>query len=82
MPEMAKITAEITPRECAEITIKDLSTEKVYDNWASLPIGSHVEIEVLGKEGWNIATTPSTSELMNWEVTGPLTVKVTGTRTA
>ena len=54
----------------------------VYDNEASLPIGSKVEIEVLGQEGWNIVTTPSTDDLMNWEVTGPLTVKVTGTRTA
>lgn len=79
---LAKISAVIEPPECAEISIKDLSTEAVYNNEASLPIGSHVEIEVLGQEGWNIATTPSISELMNWEVTGPLTVKVTGTRNA
>ena len=82
MPELAKITSEITPRECAEVTIKDLSTETVYDNWASLPIGSKVEIEVMRNDGWNIVTTPSDNDLMNWEVTGPLTVKVTGTRTA
>ena len=81
-PSLARISAEITPPECAEITIKDLSTETVYDNVASLPIGSIVEIEVLGKEGWNIVTTPSIDDLMNWEVSGPLTVKVTGTRTA
>lgn len=82
MPVMAKITAEITPRECAEITIKDLSTDTVYDNEASVPIGSIVEIEVLRQESWNIVTTPAIDELMNWEVTGPLVVKVTGTRNA
>lgn len=82
MSELAKISAEITPPECAEITIKDLSNMAVYDNEASLPIGSVVEIEVLVKEGWNIVTTPSIDDLMNWVVTGPLSVKVTGTRKA
>lgn len=82
IPALATISAEIEPPECAEITIKDLSTEAVYDNEASLPIGSRVEVEILGKEGWNIVSTPSISDLMNWEVTGPLTIKVTGTRTA
>lgn len=82
MPVLAKISAEITPPECAEISIKDLSNKAVYDNEASLPIGSVVEIEVLGKEGWNIVTTPSIDDLMNWVVTGPLSVKVTGTRNA
>lgn len=80
MPELATISAKIEPPECAEITIKDLSTKAVYDNEASLPIGTKVEIEVLGKEGWNLVTTPSTDDLMQWEVTGPLVVKVTGTR--
>ena len=82
MPALAKISAEIEPPECAVISIKDLSTEAVYDNEASLPIGSKVEVEILGQEGWNIVSTPSTSDLMEWEVTGPLTIKVTGTRTA
>ena len=82
IPSLARISAEITPPECAEITIKDLSTKAVYDNEASLPIGSKVEVEVLAKEGWNIVTTPSIDDLMQWEVTGPLTIKVTGTRTA
>ena len=79
---LAKISAVIEPPECAEITIKDLSTEAVYNDEASLPIGTQVEIEVLGQEGWNLVTTPSIAELMKWEVTGPLTVKVTGTRNA
>lgn len=81
IPSLATISAVITPPECAEITIKDLSTQAVYDNEASVPIGSKVEIEVLSKEGWNVVTTPSIDDLMEWEVTGPLTVKVTGTRT-
>ena len=80
MPELAKISAKIEPPECAEITIKDLSTKAVYNNEASLPIGTKVEIEVLREEGWNLVTTPSTDDLMQWEVTGPLVVKVTGTR--
>ena len=79
---LAKISAVIEPPECAEIAIKDLSTGVVYDNEASLPIGSKVEVEILEQEGWNIVTTPSTDDLTNWEVTGPLTIKVTGTRTA
>ena len=79
---LARISAEITPPECAEITIKDLSTMVVYDNEASLPIGSIVEVEILRHEGWNIVSTPSAQDLMQWEVTGPLTIKVTGTRTA
>lgn len=79
---LAKISAVIEPPECAEVTIKDLSTEAVYNNEASLPIGSKVEVEILRNEGFNIVTTPSTDDLMNWEVTGPLTIKVTGTRTA
>lgn len=80
MPELAKISAKIEPPECAEITIKDLSTKAVYNNEASLPIGTKVEIEVLREEGWNLVTTPSIDDLMQWEVTGPLVVKVTGTR--
>ena len=80
MPELATISAKIEPPECAEITIKDLSTKAVYNNEASLPIGTKVEIEVLREEGWNLVTTPSIDDLMQWEVTGPLVVKVTGTR--
>lgn len=80
MPVLAKISAEITPPECAEITITDLATGAVYDNEASLPIGSSVEVEILNQEGWNNTSIPSQEDLHNWKVAGDLVVKITGTR--
>lgn len=80
MPVLAKISAEITPPECAEITITDLATGTVYDNEASLPIGSSVEVEILNQEGWNNTSIPSQEDLHNWKVAGDLVVKITGTR--
>ena len=80
MPALAKISAEITPPECAEITIRDLATENYYDNVALLPIGSSVEVEILNKEGWNNTSNPTHEDLRNWKVTGDLVVKITGTR--
>ena len=79
MPALAKISAEITPPECAEVTIRDLATGAVYDNEASLPIGSHVEVEILNQEHWNNTSIPNQEDLHNWKVTGDLVIKITGT---
>ena len=80
MRALAKISTEITPPECAEITIRDLATGNYYDNVALLPIGSSVEVEILNKEGWNNTSNPTQEDLHNWKVTGDLAVKITGTR--
>ena len=79
MPAMAKISATITPPECAEIEIADLETGAVYGSEAYVPIGSSVEVQVLRNENWNITTEPSRENLQNVKVTGDLNVIVTGT---
>ena len=76
---LAKISTTITPPECAEVTIHDVGTDQYYDNEASLPIGSTIQVEIVTNGNYNTTSQPSKEDLMNWKVTGDLEIKITGT---
>lgn len=79
IPKLALISSTITPPECASVTIHDVGTGEDYDNEASLPIGSTIQVEVVTNSNYNTTSQPSKEDLMNWKVTGDLNIKITGT---
>lgn len=76
---MAKISSIITPPQCATIKITDQGTNRVFDNEASLPIGSMVSISMVKAEGYNVSIEPQFSDPENIEVVGDITFIVNGT---
>ena len=77
--KLAKISTTITPPECAEVSIHDVGTDQYYDNEATLPIGSTIEVEIVTNGNYNTTSQPSKDSLMRWEVTGDLNIQITGT---
>lgn len=80
IPALAKISSIITPPECATFKIRDNTTEQLYDNEASLPIGSVVALNINPAPGWNTTMTPEVDDPGEYTLTGDITFTITGTR--
>ena len=79
MPEMATISAVITPPECATFVIRDADTGREIGTEASLPIGSRISLDITPSESYNIVTSPQVEDSGNYEVTSSVTFTITGT---
>ena len=82
MPEMAKISAVITPAECGYLQIEDNETNIIYKNEAYLPIGTRVSVLSIANDGWSVNVDPALSNNDDYEVVGDITFKITGNRTS
>ena len=78
MPEMATISAVITPPECATFVIRDADTGREIGTEASLPIGSRISLDITPSESYNIVTSPQVEDSGNYEVTSSVTFTITG----
>ena len=79
-PELAKVSAVISPEECGYLKITDNTTGAVYKDEAYLPIGSHISIAPTANNGWSIGINPEVGDADNYEVVGDITFKITGNR--
>ena len=79
MPEMAKISAVITPPECATFLIRDSDTGISLGSEASLPIGSVISLDVSANESFNIVMSPEVQDTGQYKVTDSVTFTITGT---
>lgn len=77
--ELAKISANITPADCANLKITDNATGAVYVNTASVPVGSFISINLEENPLYNITTEPNFSDPENIEVIGDITFSIVGT---
>ena len=82
MPEMATISAVITPPECAKMELIDNTTQAHYYDSASFPIGSNIQILISASEGYTIDNIePGLGDPENVDVVGDLTFNVKGHKT-
>lgn len=79
MPELAEISSIIEPAGCAVLKITDRATGAVYNNSASLPIGTIVEVMGEPAANYNISMEPGLSDPENYEVVGDITFVIKGT---
>lgn len=79
IPSLAKISSVIEPAGCATFKVIDHLNSKTWDNEASLPIGSIVEISVRPAEGYTLnSVLPALSDPENYEVVGDVTFNIKG----
>ena len=79
MPEMATISAIITPPECGKLKITDNATGAIFYNEASLPIGSSINVTLVESAGYKVTDMqPSYSDPENIDVVGDITFTITG----
>ena len=83
IPSLAKISSVFEPAGCATLKIIDHVASKTWNNEASLPIGSIVEITAVPAEGYTISLIePQMDDPENYEVVGDVTFSVKGSRNA
>lgn len=78
-PTLAKISAVITPPECATFNVYDYESKQTFEGGASLPIGSVVALNTNPAEGFNIVMTPAVEDPGDYAVEGDVTFTITGT---
>ena len=77
MPEMAKISAVITPKGSARMLMVDNVTGKRAYDTAYFPIGSSLNISFVASPGYSVNTIePGLSDPENFDVVGDMTLKV------
>lgn len=79
VPSFAKISAVITPPECATFVVRDSETGKSLGSEVSLPIGSVVSLDITANERYNIVTSPQVEDAGQYVVTDNVTFTITGT---
>lgn len=79
MPEMATISAVISPLGCARLKITDNATGAIFYNKASLPIGSIVDLSIVDYDGYDIQMIPRPEMPEEFEVVGDITFNIKGT---
>lgn len=79
MPALAKVSAVITPPECARLKITDKASGAVFYNDASFQIGTKIGVEVLPSEGYNVSSfEPTYEDPENIIVSGDITFTING----
>lgn len=79
VPSFAKISAVITPPECATFEVRDSETGVSLGSEVSLPIGSVVSLDITANERYNIVTSPTVEDSGQYVVTDNVTFTITGT---
>ena len=77
---IAKISAVITPPECATFSVHDYESGQNFEGGASLPIGSVVALNVNPAPGFTTVMTPALEDPGNYTVEGNVEFTITGTR--
>lgn len=77
---IAKISAVITPPECATFSVHDYESDQDFKGGASLPIGSVVALNVNPAPGFTTVMTPLPEDPGNYTVEGDVEFTITGTR--
>lgn len=81
LPEMAKISAVISPLGCARLKITDNQSGAVFYNEAYLPLGTMVDLSIVDYDGYNIEMIPWPDEPENYEIVGDITFNIKGVPT-
>ena len=81
MPDLAKISAIISPLGCARLKITDNETGAVFYNEAYLPIGTMVDLSIVDYDGFSITKIPWPDTPENYEVVGDITFNIKGVPT-
>lgn len=81
MPELAKVSAVITPPKCATFVVRDYNSGESLGSEVSLPIGSRVAFEITPAEGYTVAISPDIPDLDDYTVSDSITLTITGTPT-
>ena len=76
---IAKISAVITPPECATFNVYDYESDQTFEGGASLPIGSVVALNTRPAPGFDIVMTPDVDDPGDYTVTGNVEFTITGT---
>ena len=79
LPSLAKISAVITPPECATFSVHDYESGQSFEGGASLPIGSVVSLNINPAEGFRTVMTPEVEDPGSYTVEGDVTFTITGT---
>ena len=77
---LAKISAVITPPECATFNVYDYESKQTFEGGASLPIGSVVALNKQSAPGFDTVMTPEVEDPGSYTVTGDVEFTITGTR--
>ena len=77
---LAKISAVITPPECATFNVYDYESKQTFEGGASLQIGSVVALNVNPAPGFTTVMTPKPEDPGNYTVEGDVEFTITGTR--
>ena len=78
---LAKISAVITPPECATFNVYDYESKQTFEGGASLQIGSVVALNKNSAPGFNTVMTPEVDDPGYYTVTGDVEFTITGTPT-
>lgn len=78
-PSLAKISAVITPPECATFNVYDYESKQTFEGGASLPIGSVVALNKRSAPGFDTVMTPEVEDPGSYTVTGDVEFTITGT---
>ena len=78
---LAKISAVITPPECATFSVHDYESGQTFEGGASIRIGSVVALNTRPAPGFNAVMTPAVEDPGNYTVEGDATFTITGTPT-
>ena len=81
LPDMARISAIISPLGFARLKITDNETGATFYNGASLPIGSMVNLSIVDYDGYTVQKTPWPETPENFEVVGDITFNIKGVPT-
>ena len=77
---LAKISAVITPPECATFSVHDYESNQDFEGGASLQIGSVVALNVNPAPGFTTVMTPLPEDPGNYTVEGDVEFTIKGTR--
>lgn len=77
---LAKISAVITPPECATFSVHDYESNQDFEGGASLPIGSVVALNTRPAPGFTIVMTPKVEDPGDYTIEGDVEFTITGTR--
>lgn len=80
MPEMATISAVFNPPEAGKLVAFDLESGENFETPISLPVGSKIGLSFMPYSNYSLSIEPNPTDPDNYEVTGSVEFKVTGTK--
>lgn len=80
VPEMATISAVFNPPESGKLVAFDLESGENFETPLSLPVGSKIGLSFMPYSDYSLSIEPNPADPDNYEVTGSVEFKVTGTK--